>query len=205
MGYITDVQLNKHKKRVSIFIDNAFSFSVDREAAVFSGLQTGMELPQEKIEALRYNDNIQRCKDAALHFLGYRPRSEVEVRRRLRRSSFDEEIISEVIARLKKQSLIDDIAFARYWKDNRISYRPRSRRMIRHELMEKGISSEIAANVLEDVDDEESAYRIVQKKVRSIETDDFNAFRDRISYFLRSKGFSYDIISRIAVRVWQEK
>ena len=87
MGYITDVQLNKHKKRVSIFIDNAFSFSIDREVAVFSGLHTGAELPQDKIDELRYNDSIQQCLNAALHFLGYRPRSEAEVRRRLRRSS----------------------------------------------------------------------------------------------------------------------
>jgi regulatory protein len=205
MGYITDVQLNKHKKRVSVFIDNAFSFSVDREVAVFSGLHTGAELTQDKIEGFRHSDNVQRCMNAALHFLGYRPRSEAEVRWRLRRGSFDEAIINEVIVRLKKQSLIDDTAFAGYWKENRVSYRPRSKKLIKHELMEKGISPEIAADIVDDVDDEESAYRAAQKKARAISASDYNDFRSRLSNFLRWKGFNYDTIDRIATRLWQER
>jgi regulatory protein len=205
MGYITDVQLNKHKKRVSIFVDHAFSFSIDREVAVFSGLHTGAELPQDKIEELRHNDSVQRCLNVALHFLAYRPRSESEVRRRLRRDRFSEEIIREVVARLKKQSLIDDVAFANYWKDNRVSYRPRSKRLIKRELMEKGITSEIATNVVDDVDDEESAYRVAQKKARTIEASDYNEFRNRLSNSLRLKGFHFDTIHRIAARLWQEK
>lgn len=205
MGYITDVQLNKRKKRVSIFIDHAFSFSVDREIAIFSGLHTGVELSQEKIEELGHSDSVQQCMNAALHFLGYRPRSEAEVRRRLHRGSFDEEIINDVIVRLKKQLLIDDIAFADYWKENRVSYRPRSKRLIKRELLEKGIAPDLAVDIVDDVDDEENAYRVAQKKARTIVASNYNDFRSRLSNFLRWKGFNYDTIGRIATRLWQEK
>ena len=53
MGYITNVQLNKRKKRVSIYIDHAFSFSVNSEIAVYAGLRVGEELPPAKIEELK--------------------------------------------------------------------------------------------------------------------------------------------------------
>ena len=57
--------------------------------------------------------------NAAVRFLGYRPRSEAEIRQRLQRRGFDSDCTEKALARLKEQGLVDDTAFARFWKDNR--------------------------------------------------------------------------------------
>jgi regulatory protein len=205
MGYITDVQLNNRKKTVSVYIDHSYSFSLDKETALHAGLQKGKEIPAHEIDELKRSSHKQDCLNAALHFLGYRPRSEVEVRLRLRRRGFDEEAVNEVIVRLKQQSLIDDMAFAQYWKENRLSFRPKSKRLIKRELLQKGISPEIAGYVVDDVNDEESAYKIAQKKAGTLATLDYDEFRSRLAGFLRWKGYSYDVIEGVTSRLWQEK
>ena len=205
MGYITDVKLNNRKKTVSVYIDHSYSFSLDKETALNACLQKGKEIPAHEIDELKRNSHKQDCLNAALHFLGYRPRSEVEVRLRLRRRGFDEEAVNEVIVRLKQQSLIDDLAFAQYWKENRLSFRPKSKRLIKRELLQKGISPEMAGDVVDDVNDEESAYKIAQKKAGAITTLNYDEFRSRLVGFLRWKGYSYDIIEGVTSRLWQEK
>ena len=205
MGYITDVQLNRQKKRASIYIDHSFSFSLDREIAVWAHLHIGDELFPDKIEELKHSDCVQGCLNAALRFLEYRPRSEAEVRQRLRGRSFDEETVNEVIARLKRQSLIDDRAFANYWKENRLSFRPKSKQLIKLELLQKGVSQEIATDVIDDVNDEENACKIAQKKARIFAGSDYDEFRNYMSNFLRRKGYGYDIINYVVARIWQEQ
>jgi regulatory protein len=205
MGYITDVQLNNRKKKVSVYIDHSYSFSLDKETALLAGLQKGQEIPAQKIDELKRNSDKKECLNAALHFLGYRPRSEAEVRLRLRHRGFDEEAVNAVIKHLKQQSLIDDIAFAQYWKENRLSFRPKSKKLIKRELLQKGISPEIAGDVVDDVDDAESAYRIAHKKAGSLMTLDYDEFRNRLAGFLRWKGYNYDIIESVTLRLWHEK
>jgi regulatory protein len=205
MGYITDVQFNNRKKKVSIYIDHSYCFSLDKETALHAGLQTGKEIPAHKIDELKRSSHKQECLNAALHFLGYRPRSEIEVRLRLCRRGFDEESVNEVIVKLKQLSLIDDLAFAQYWKENRLSFRPKSKKLIKRELLQKGISPEIAGDVVDDVNDEECAYKIAQKKAGTLTTLDYDEFRSRLSGFLKWKGYSYDIIEGVTSRLWQEK
>ncbi|MEJ2739464.1 MAG: RecX family transcriptional regulator, partial [Dehalococcoidia bacterium] len=191
--------------KVSIYIDHSYSFSLDKETAIHAGMQKGKEIPEYEIDELKRSSHKQECLNAALNFLGYRPRSELEVRLRLRRRGFDEEAVNEAIVRLKRQSLIDDLAFAQYWKENRLSFRPKSKKLIKRELLQKGISSEIAGDVVDDVNDEESAYKVAQKKARTLTTLDYNEFRNRLAGFLRWKGYSYDIIEGVTSRLWQEK
>jgi regulatory protein len=199
------VQLNNRKKKVSVYIDHSFSFSLDKETALLAGLRKGQEIPAHEIDELKRNSNKKECLNAALHFLGYRPRSEAEVRLRLRRRGFDEEAVDEVIKHLKQQSLIDDLAFAQYWKENRLSFRPKSKNLIKRELLQKGISPEIAGDVVDDVNDAESAYRIAHKKAGSLMTLDYDEFRSRLTGFLRWKGYNYDIIESVTSRLWHEK
>jgi len=116
MKKITAIRAGRgRKKRVNIFLDGKFAFSVEAGVALKEKLRVEEELSAEQIEVLSKSDNIQRCFNAALHYLSYRPRSEPELRERLKRRGFNGESVETVIARLKEQKLVDDIAFAEFW------------------------------------------------------------------------------------------
>lgn len=205
MGRITALQLNRNKKRVNVFIDGFFSLAIDVEVVARENLQIGRHLSAEQVGKLKQADLLQNCSKAALQYLGYRPRSETEVRQQLRRRGFNGDVVDKVITRLKERKLIDDGAFAEYWRDNRLSFKPRSRRLIRMELRQKGVAEEKAGEAVKDLDDEVMAYEAGLRKARVLSSLDYSEFRRRLSGFLQRRGFNYEIISSVVARLWQER
>ena len=67
-----------------------------------------------------------------------------------------------VIERLERAGLLDDRAFARFWVENRQTFRPRGTRALQRGDGAKGTrQSEISSEALEDsADEEEPAYRL---------------------------------------------
>ena len=195
----------RREKRVNVFLDDRFAFSLEAEVAVKEDLQVGQELSTNQVEALTRSDHFQRCLNAAHHYLSYRPRSESEVRGRLQRRGFDGDCIEAVIAKLKEENLVDDVAFAQFWKENRESFSPRSRRLTKLELRRMGVVSEIIDQVVDDVDDGDSAYRAALGKTRHWPLSDYLSFRRRLGEYLRRRGFDYEVINHAVERVWQER
>lgn len=190
---------------MSVFLDGKFAFSLTEETVLKGDLQIGQELSEHQIETLTKSDRFQRCLDAARQYLSYRPRSEAEIRQRLQQRSFDGEDIERVIGRLKEQGLVDDTTFAQFWAENREAFSPRSQRLTRLELRQKGVDSDIIAQVVATLDDEESAYRAALSKARRLSTTDYEVFRRRLGDYLRRRGFGYEVINSTVAQLWRER
>ena len=149
--------------------------------------------------------SLQDCLDAAYYFLGYRPRSEGEIEHWLRKRGFANEVTEKAIAKLRDQSLTDDLAFAQFWKDNRLSFRPKSKRLIRRELRDKKVASEIIEQVTNDIDDDQIAYKLGSGRLPSLARLDYPNFRRRLSSYLAYRGFSYEVIRDTVARLWRER
>ncbi|TET42807.1 MAG: regulatory protein RecX [Dehalococcoidia bacterium] len=147
----------------------------------------------------------QPCLDAAYRYLSYRPRSEGEVRQRLFQHGFVSEEVERAIAKLKEQKLIDDFAFARFWKDSRLSFRPKSKRLIARELRNKRVAADIVDEITKDIDDELNAYTIGCTRMRFLADLDYPRFRQRLSGYLSYRGFSHQVIRDTASRLWRER
>ena len=142
--------------------------------------------------------------DAAYRYLGYRPRSEFEIRVWLERKGFARRAIESTVSTLKAKGLLDDLAFARFWRESRESSSPRSRAALKRELRQKGIDPEVVAEALNGVDEEAAAYRAAQRKAARLRALDYNDFCTRLGAVLRRRGFSYEVTERIVNRLWQE-
>ncbi len=204
MRTITAIEAQKRgKDRVNVFLDGAFAFSLGVEVLGEQGIHLGQNLSDPQIEELARADLFHKCLNAALRLLSYRPRSQAELRTRLR-SRFDEQAIDRVIVHLEARQMVDDVAFAQFWKENRESFSPRSKRMLKLELRRKGIDPEVITDVVEVVDEDQSAYRAAEKKARSWAKEDYNTFRRKLGAFLSRRGFSYEVANRVMERLWQE-
>lgn len=148
--------------------------------------------------------NDERWYDAALRLLAARPRSVAEVRQRLRRRGAVEQEATEAIARLHEEGLLDDAAFAAYWRENRETFRPRSRRLLQAELRQKGVEAEVVRAALTGLDEDEQAYRAGLRRVRSLEREDEVVFRRRLEDYLRRRGFGYEVAVQAVRRLWAE-
>jgi regulatory protein len=205
MGKITGLKAGKSReKQINIFLDGKFAFGMLTEVALKEKLKVGQELSESRLGALAGLDHYQRCLNAAIRYLGYRPRSEAEIRQRLHRHGYDNDCTEKTLARLKEQGLVDDTAFARFWIDNREAFSPRSRRLTKLELKRKGLNSDIIEQLVSEVDDSDSAYRAALSRVRRLPLADHQDFRRRLGEHLGRRGFSYDVINETIERVWKE-
>jgi regulatory protein len=151
------------------------------------------------------NSSLQDCLDAAYYYLSYRPRSEGEIKQWLQRRGFAPEAIEKAIARLREQNLSDDFTFAQFWTENRLSFRPKSKRLIKKELRDKKVAAEIVEQVTKDIDDEEIAYKLGSSRLPSLAHLDYPDFYRRLSSYLAYRGFGYEVIRHTAALLWQEK
>jgi regulatory protein len=127
------------KKRVAVyFAGQRRPLRVEVDTALKGQLTVGRELTEDELSDLAKLDLFYRTQNAALHFLGYRPRSESEVRVRLTRRGFAKTEIDAVLVKLREQGLVDDAGFAGFWTENRREFSPRSRFLTRLELRRKG-------------------------------------------------------------------
>lgn len=197
------IAVRTRKYRIEVRLEGALGFSLARQVAQDANLEPGRELSDEELARLQEADLFHRSLERAVRYLGYRPRSQAEIELRLRRYGAPAELISRVMARLREQGLINDVAFARFWQESR-ELNPRSRRLLGFELRQKGVDPEIISEATAGLDDEESAYRAGQRKVRVLSRLDYSSFHRKLGDFLLRRGFSYQVCRHAVDRLWQE-
>jgi regulatory protein len=153
-----------------------------------------MWLSDDDIEALRAADDVEGAYHRALDYLSYRPRSESEMRYYLSDKDYPDHVVEEVLARLRRVDLVDDVAFAQYWCDNRARLRPRGKRMLRHELRQKGVNSRAIDEALETYDELVAVDKVARDQARRLTHLPPDKFRRRLTGRLARRGFSYDLI-----------
>jgi regulatory protein len=190
-------------KRSNVYLDGRYAFSLTSELAV-QELRVGDPITAARHTELVVKDQQARALDAALHFLGPRPRSEREIRDRLARGEYDVQVVDRVIGRLRELRLVDDTAFAAYWVEQRATHRPRGSRLLKQELRQKGVSQDVVAEALPEDDDPDGAYRAAQRKATSLRAFDERTFKQRLGGFLQRRGYDYETTRTVVSRLWTE-
>jgi len=120
-----------------------------------------------------------------------------------------EDIADEVIDRYAEINLVDDQRFAKSWVVARARSRGLARGAIKHELRSKGIDDDLAAEALEQIDDESEEQRareLVRAKLRpeSMGVDRDKALR-RLVGMLGRKGYNGSMAFKVAREEWEER
>jgi regulatory protein len=198
------VKVKGREKRVKVYLDGRYACTLLAVVVIKEELKVGQELAPGQLESLTGQDRFQRCLNAATRLLAYRPRSESEIKQRLRQRGYDAACVTKALAGLKRQGLVDDTAFARFWIENRESFSPRSARLAGLELRRKGLDTDIIASATGEIDDGASAYRAALVKARRLSPADYHDFRRRLAEHLGRRGFSWDVIDDTVARIWRE-
>ncbi len=194
----------RNHQRVSVYLDGEFAFGLSRIVAAW--LHVGQELSAKKIAELKVEDELEFAYQRAIRYIGFRMRSVSEVQQKLNQQDIDTVVIENVIERLQKSGLLNDLSFAQMWIENRNEFRPRSHRMLAIELKKKGIQSDIISQIIEETtSDEVLAYTAAKKQARKYQHLEWQEFRRKLSSFLARRGFSYSTINPTVNQVWVER
>lgn len=196
-GTVTRLQRQQRRKtRVNVFLDEEYAFSLEEITA--AELHLGQVLEESDVEDLQRRDGVNRAQERALSLLEVRPRSRRELEQRLRRAGYDSDAVQAALERLERVDLVDDGAFARFWVEQRLTFRPRSRRALRYELRRQGVSGSDLEQALGQVDDAQAAEDLACRQLGRLSgTEDRQTVEEKLHKLLRSRGFGYSLTRRV--------
>lgn len=148
------------------------------------------------------NDDLIPLFNKAYFFLKFRPRSVKEVReylyKKVKTTHWSREAADKVIEKLKEQELIDDKKFIDWFVRNRTTLKPKGEKMLRRELLQKGINKELLDNFFSKnaVDEESLALQILEKRWPRFSGLSSQKRFEKACRFLLSRGFNYDICKK---------
>lgn len=147
------------------------------------------------------SNEYEKIRNKALSLLSYRARSRKELEDKLKKKKYDSELINKCLDNLEKTGLINDNAFAKGWIKNRLSSKPKGKRILQRELEQKGINGNIIKDVMnetyETVDEVGLVKDLAERKWKSLSRLDFQKANQRLFSYLARRGFGYDIISKV--------
>jgi regulatory protein len=204
MPTVTAIERVRFKRRAEVWLDGVRAFSLGLEVIATAGVRVGQALSEQEIADLRSEDERLSAIGGALRLLSLSPRSEQELRQRLRRRGLGRSAVDAAIARVRDLGYLDDAAFARSYIDSRQAATPRSRRALAFELGRKGVDRALVEDAVAAVSDGDAAYEAAQRRLRSLRGLDFTTFQRRLGAFLASRGFGYGVARATIERCWRE-
>ena len=183
--------------RYRIELDSGLSFPLYRQEMEAYHLEEDTEIPDDIWEEICSGILIKRAKKRSLYLLQKQDRTRMELRSRLLRDGYPEELAEKAVAAMEDYGYIDDKRYAEVY----IRYRQdgMSRGALKRKLLEKGIERSLIDEAIDAVcetDEAAIASALLKKKHFDPETADAKE-RQRMSAYLARRGFGFDLIRRL--------
>jgi len=146
-------------------------------------------------------EHFEKYLNLAYFYLSIRNRSEKEMRDYLTKKKASEEIIEKIIASLTEKKFLNDEVFARSWVLNRARLKPKGKAFLKFELRQKGITDEIIAKVLQEVQEEipdelTQAKSLIDKRMERMKGVTREEIYQKVGGFLARRGFNWEVIKK---------
>ena len=178
----------KDQNRVSIFVDNAYSFSLTLSQVIDQKIKVGMELSESMLAELKKLSLEGKMYAQVLDWLSRRPHSTKEFQQYMYKKKAPPEQTELFLQKLLDKGYLNDEHFAQWWQD-KSQFKHKSSRSIRAELSVKGIKSSVN-NSGSDIDAIKALISKLQSRPRY-------ADQNKLIRYLIGKGFSYSDIKSV--------
>jgi len=202
LSIITSIEPQKKRKgRFNVFLDGEFAFGADKETVYDFGLRKNDDLTEEKMKEITDYDELNFGKKIAFSFLNYKPRTEKEIRKKLKEKKISEASIEKVITILKNLKYLDDSKYAKMYLEEKLANNPKGKRVIAMKLAEKGINKEVIKSVIDKEYNEDTetqkAKELLAKYIKKVRAKSEMDKRQKCYRYLLSRGFDYEIVKEV--------
>lgn len=195
----------RDKNRINVMIDGKYRFSLDVAQVIDLGIKIGNEYSENELDELESESVFGKLYARSLEYSLVRPRSKREVKDYLYRKTLTKRtstggtkpgvpasVTERVFDRLVERGYVDDQKFAKYWVENRRLKKGASARLLRGELIKKGVSSTDIDKAMElsERDEGDELAKVIARKKRLYSDE------QKLIAYLARQGFSYDDVKR---------
>src|SRR5690606_26027103 len=115
----------------------------------------GMAVDSDRLASILEAEEWSRARRLALRFLATKRRTSRELAQMLRKKGVSSAHIAAITEEFQRFRYLDDRAYARDWVEERRTRKGYGAARIRRELEEKGVSEELIAEALGEVDEDD--------------------------------------------------
>src|SRR3954447_24961254 len=166
------IEQKKRPNRRNIYLDGAFAFGLNDNVVARFRLREGLTLTEDQVKEIAHGEVRQECLDYAMKYLGTRLHSRAELRRKLIRREYGDQVIDGVLDDLARMGYLDDARFAKTKALSAAQHKHHGRRHAFMELIKAGVKKDVADAALEDVysqaDSLGAARELARKKLVSL-------------------------------------
>lgn len=185
------------KTKYRVYIDDVFAFVLYKGELFQYKVHKDEEISEEIIAKIKNEVLVKRAKLRAMHLLNAMPRTEQQLREKLKQNEYPEDIIDQAVFYVKSFGYINDEAYVRNFIISKRN--SKSRREIVMLLGQKGLRGEVVDNIVEEMYAEESELSTLKEIMRKKHwnpSEMEEKERQKMFAYLMRKGFSYDEIRR---------
>jgi regulatory protein len=202
--------VKKGKGDVTIYFDNDSMLFLAVEVFLKNGLKKGDEISEDRFSFLIEQNKLFHIKQRAFRLLGRRQHSTSELKRKLWNKDYEAKLIDEVINDLKKNGYLDDEEFIRAFVADKTETKNWSNKKIKSELIKRDLASKLIDEIINEQpyeSDYGNAMKLAKKKfeVLSNRKLELKELRNKLSGFLFSKGFDYELIKEVCDKLLKQK
>ena len=188
-NYVTRLEAWE-KKKIKVYVDDVFCFFLYANEVKRLKIQEEEEISDVVLKEIYEKILFPRCQNKLVSLLEYKDRTSQELKERLLREGYPQEVVNQVILWGREYHFIDEERFARnYVKKNATK---KGERLLRIELSQKGVEKELMDELLEDIleQEKEQIECIYEKRFHNIDLSEEKQRMKVTRYFIRN-GFSY--------------
>ncbi len=193
MPTVTDIIIqSKNIDRANLYLDGTFRCGISRIVLGLHNIKIGTELTDTQLEELIFESEKDRAFNYALTYISrYTPTTKA-MRNKLYEKGYTKLIVNYVIDKATGYGYLNDTEWAKCYVEFNKTVKGASR--IKQELLSKGISRDIAEQVLVGVETNDSeVLELALKHSKNQDLDD-PKYIARLVRFLQYRGFGGDII-----------
>lgn len=191
----------KNKDRLSLFLCEEFFSGINVQTFIEFGLKTGMDVDENFLKEMIDYDNQLSAKKMAFNIIAKGSlKTEKEVKEKILSKGYSEECAVGAVEILKEYKYINDEYFCECFIKDKLNLNGFGRKRIIQELRRKGVDPDTISSAMDEfmLEDEEleKAIALGRKKVNVSKITKENLYK-KITPYLSSKGYSYDIIKKV--------
>lgn len=196
MPTVTKLEIQKNNKsRVNVYVDDEFYCGMEAITALAVGLREGKEVTTSQLKEGIFQSEVRIGFTKAVDYLSRYQKTCRQLQDYLKRKGFGEEVVQEVVAKLKDYGYVDDKRYAQLYTEQ--NSKSKGARRIKQELLAKGVSRQDAEqfSALDSDDMLQAATTLAEKYMKNKPCDTPTLVK--LQRYLAYRGYDYDVINTV--------
>lgn len=204
---ITEIRIQKkNQNRFSLFHEKNFLIGVSSKTLADFSLQKGVILTPSLFNQLELAENYNAAKEAAFRYLGRRDHASFEIRQKLKKKGFNDDVINSLLEELSEKDFLNDESFSIKFITDKSELNRWGRKKIESELYKKGIQRKTIQKTLNSFFDNLSQDQIcldlvIKRKRHFLREVDPYKRKMKIYNYLAGRGFTSSDIKKAMPKI----